>query len=80
MSPTLSAQQNKAKQGLRLIEEAIVELVQERPGSKGEEIDEALGLPMNSPSGFKGIFGMIVRQGMESVEKRKDGRWYLRGS
>jgi hypothetical protein len=70
MSPQLPSQQ-KARDGLALIEEAIIEVVRERPGLTGEEIDEALGLPMSAASGgFRGIFGMTLRQGMQALEKR----------
>lgn len=68
----------RAKVGLALIREAVIDLLGGQPGGlTGDQIDAALGFPQSTASGFPGIFGMTLRQSMEEVEKR-EGRWYLR--
>jgi hypothetical protein len=55
----------------------MTEVIRNESGLSGEQIDERLGLPTDSPSGgFRGIFGMILRQGMNTIEKRGGG-WFI---
>lgn len=73
MSPRLSLQE-RVQCGLALIEESLIAFIRENPGLTGKEIDEKLGFPPNAgSSGFSGIFGMTLRKGIPTLE-RKNGR------